>query len=65
VANAPSVDVELTSTASESRPLADWLTTFPLALAVVDPYTHESAWLLDTVARIFRVFAGSIPIAPS
>jgi hypothetical protein len=59
VANAPSVDVELTSTASESRPLADWLTTFPLALAVVDPYTHESAWLLDTVARIFRVFAGS------
>jgi hypothetical protein len=59
VANAPSVDVELLSTTAGSRPLADWLTTFPLALGVVDPYTHESAWLLDSIARIFRVFAGS------
>jgi hypothetical protein len=56
VATAPPVDVELGSASGETRPLADWLTTFPLALAVVDPYTHESAWLLDTVARLFRVF---------
>jgi hypothetical protein len=59
VVNAPSTDIELVSTTAESRALAEWLTTFPLALAVVDPYTHESAWLLDTVARIFRVFRGS------
>jgi hypothetical protein len=59
VATAPSVDVELASASGESRPLNDWLVTFPLALGVVDPYTHESAWLLDTIARVFRVFAGS------
>ncbi|HEX7096513.1 MAG TPA: hypothetical protein VF183_11565 [Acidimicrobiales bacterium] len=57
--NAPSTDVELVTTRGESRPLADWLTTFPLALGIVDPYTHESAWLLDTIARIFRVYQGA------
>ena len=59
MATAPSVDVELASIGGETRPLSEWLTTFPLALGVVDPYTHESAWLLDTIARIFRIYRGS------
>jgi hypothetical protein len=59
VATAPSTDVELASTAGESRPLNDWLVTFPLALAVIDPYTHESAWLLNTIERIFAVYRGA------
>jgi hypothetical protein len=59
VATAPSVDIDLAAASGESRPLGEWLVTFPLALGVVDPYTHESAWLLDTIARVFRVFAGS------
>jgi hypothetical protein len=59
VATAPSVDIELAAASGESRPLGEWLVTFPLALGVVDPYTHESAWLLDTIAKVFRVYSGS------
>ena len=58
VATAPSVDVELASVRGESRPFGNWLTMFPLVLAVVDPYTHESSWILKTVQRIFENFAG-------
>jgi hypothetical protein len=32
---------------------------FPLVLAIVDPYTHESAWILESVRRIFDVFRGA------
>lgn len=43
----------------DGRPLRDWLTTFPLLPVVLDPYTHESAWVLDTARRILRTFAGA------
>ena len=59
MATAPSVDVELASINGESRPFGEWLTTFPLALAVVDPYTHESSWILKTTRRIFENYAGA------
>ena len=36
-----------------------WLTTFHLASVVIDPYTVESAWLLDTAARVLRSFSGA------
>lgn len=36
--------------------LSQWLTTFHLVVAALDPFTSESAWLLPTVARIFRVY---------
>lgn len=26
---------------------------------VIDPYTHESAWLLDTIQRIFHHYSGA------
>jgi hypothetical protein len=59
VATAPSVDVELASVRGEARPFGNWLTTFPLVLAVVDPYTHESAWILKTAQRILENYAGA------
>ena len=43
----------------DARPLEELLTTFPLAAVVVDPYTHESSWLLDTAQRILNVFRGA------
>mgnify|MGYP001617774506 CR=1 FL=1 len=43
----------------DGRPLHEWLTTFHLASVVIDPYTNESAWILDTAARILRQFAGA------
>lgn len=50
------LEIELDPLNGESRPLADWLTTFPLACVVLDPFTHESAWILDTSKRILQGF---------
>jgi hypothetical protein len=59
VATNPSLDVVLTPLGREGRPLEEWLTTFHLASVVIDPFTNESAWILDTAARILRAFAGA------
>jgi hypothetical protein len=50
-------DTPLTSLAGDTRPIGEWTTTFHLALVVLDPFTYESAWILDTGGRILRTFA--------
>ena len=40
-----------------ARPLREWLTTFHLASVVLDPFTNESAWILETAARVLHQFA--------
>ncbi|MEY3805250.1 MAG: hypothetical protein RIR69_62 [Actinomycetota bacterium] len=55
----PSLDVTLTPMGREGRTLREWLTTFHLASVVVDPYTNESAWILETAVRIMRQFSGA------
>ena len=52
-------DPELDPINGDSRPFSDWLTTFPMLVAAIDPYTHESSWLLDTVHRVFSHFRGA------
>lgn len=32
--------------------MGDWVTTFHLAVVVLDPYTYESSWIIDTAARV-------------
>jgi hypothetical protein len=59
VATDPPPDLELTPLGGASRPLEDWLTTFHLALVVLDPYTNESSWILKTAARILEGLRGS------
>ncbi len=59
MATNPSLDVVLTPLGGEARPLEEWLTTFHLASVVLDPYTNESSWILDTAARILRNFTGA------
>ena len=56
---APSSDLQLSPLSGDSRPLSDWLTTFPLVPVVLDPFTHESAWILDTARRILTTFSGA------
>ena len=56
---AAALDIDLHPLEGEARPLGDWLTTFPLAPVVLDPYTHESAWILDSSKRILETFAGA------
>jgi hypothetical protein len=59
VALAPSPDTVLAPLIGEPRTLHEWTTTFHLASIVIDPYTNESAWILETAARILRHFAGA------
>lgn len=54
-----SLDFELQPLDGESRPLSEWLTTFPLVPVVLDPYTHESAWILETSKRVLETFKGA------
>jgi hypothetical protein len=55
----PPLDLRLTTASGESWTIDQWLTTFHLASVVVDPYTNESSWILDTAARILRCFSES------
>ena len=56
-----SLDVEMTALGrrAKPRPLRDWLTTFPLAPIVLDPYTIESARILPTARRILVTYRGA------
>jgi len=48
--------VSLTALSGDVASLDDWLTTFQLAVVVIDPFTSESAWLLDTAGRLLTEF---------
>lgn len=49
-------DPDLDPINGDPRPFTDWLTTFPMLVGAIDPYTHESSWLLDTIRRVFAHF---------
>ena len=55
------LDTELLAlgTGAEPRPLSDWLTTFPMAPVVLDPYTAESARIIHTARRIMTSYKGA------
>jgi len=42
-----------------ARSVVEWVTMFHLAAVVVDPFAHESAWLLSTARRILEIYNGS------
>jgi len=52
-------DLKLTAVGGETRTVDEWTTTFQLLTVVIDPYTQESAWLLETAGRILEVFRGA------
>ena len=53
------MDLMLAPLGAEARPLEEWLTTFHLAIVVLDPYTNESSWILPTATRILEGLRGS------
>jgi hypothetical protein len=55
----PSPNTVLQTLQGEQRELHEWLTTFHLLSVVVDPYTNESGWVLNTARRVLAQFAGS------
>ncbi|MEM7340378.1 MAG: hypothetical protein AAF467_17095 [Actinomycetota bacterium] len=58
MAEAPA-DLVLDSIRGDGYPLRDWLTSYPLLLVAIDPYTHESAWILETAGRYLSHFSPS------
>jgi hypothetical protein len=57
VARDLSADLKLTPLNAPARPVREWLTSFHLVLVSIDPYTNESAWILDTAARVMRHYS--------
>lgn len=49
--------VELTPLTGTGRPISEWTTNFHLAIVVLDPYTNESSWIIDTSLRILRAYS--------
>lgn len=59
MATDPPPELLLTPLHGEARPIEDWVTLFPLALVALDPYTYESAWLLEEAGRILTSFTAA------
>ncbi len=50
---APSADIRLETMSGRGHTLGEWLVVFNLLAVVIDPYTHQSGWILPTASRIF------------
>ncbi len=44
----------LDSIQGKGYPVRDWLTSYPLLMVALDPYTHESAWILETASQFLH-----------
>jgi len=59
MATDPPPDLQLDPINGEPRTVAAWVTTFHLALVIVDPFTYESAWLLEEAGRILTEYTAA------
>src|SRR3954453_16576522 len=59
MATDPPPDLILAPLNSEPKTVEAWVTMFPLVVVVLDPYTYESAWLLDEAGRILSGFTAA------
>ncbi|MGK2950074.1 MAG: hypothetical protein ACSLFP_15995 [Acidimicrobiales bacterium] len=59
MATDPPADLLLDPINGDARTIDDWLTTFQLAAVVLDPFTNESSWILETAGRILTHFTGA------
>ena len=50
------LDVEIQEIEGGKTLFGDSLTTFPMAMVILDPYTLESSWILDTADRVLSHF---------
>jgi hypothetical protein len=57
VASSPPPDTILRPINAPARPLNQYLTTFHLVMVVLDPFTNESAWILETAGRVLTTFS--------
>src|SRR5215212_10335948 len=57
MATDPPSDLVLTPLTGEPRTVDEWVTLFVMGLVVLDPYTYESAWILEEAGRILETYA--------
>ena len=36
-----------------------WVTNFHLLLVVIDPFSHENSWIINTASRVLSNFTGA------
>lgn len=53
---ATSTDIELATLDGHSQTLGEWLTMFNLLAVILDPYTHQSGWIIPTADRLFDIY---------
>lgn len=56
MATNPPPDLVLTPLNGKAKTVEELLTMFDLCMVVLDPFTHQSAWLLETAGRILETF---------
>jgi hypothetical protein len=56
VATNPPPDLVLTPLSGKAKTVEELLTMFDLCVVALDPFTDESAWLLETAGRILETF---------
>lgn len=56
MATDPPADLILSPINGEPRTISGWVTTFQLAAVILDPFTNESSWLLETASRLLLHF---------
>lgn len=59
MASTVALETNLSALSGESRPLEEWMTTFHLASVVLDPFTNESSWILQSATRILEALRGA------
>ena len=59
MATDPPADLHLDPLGGEPRTVAEWLTTFHLCVVVLDPFTNESSWILETAGRLLKNFSAA------
>ena len=59
MATDPPADLILDPLGGEPRTLREWLVTFHLCAVVLDPFTNESAWLLETAGKLLQSYAAA------
>lgn len=56
MATNPPPDLVLAPLNGKTKTVEEFLTIFDLCIVVLDPFTDESAWLLETAGRILETF---------
>lgn len=59
MATDPPADLELAPLRGAPRTLSAWLTNFHLCVVVLDPFTNESAWILETAGRFLSEYSAA------